>query len=284
MTKFHLALILLVFSTNALAANNISLNASAGITLDDNITRAKLNSDAIDDTILNLDFSVDYKLPLNDISKLMTRASLNFNQYQDISRWSFYDLALQLDYQIQPTPGYTSPWFFFAFTIGQLRYDSDQRDGDYHDISLGMVKRLSDIINFRFAVENRSIDADDSTGIFDLDTTRIYLNFDYKLNRHNIIYTTLTRTDGDFITTVLYNSPIIASLGSTPWVKDDFFTSIDWWSYKLDATTLSLLLGYNHAINSNQSIDASVMYYNTDAYADIDYDGIIMQFNYMYRF
>ena len=147
-----------------------------------------------------------------------------------------------------------------------------------------MVKRLSDIINFRFAVENRSIDADDSTGIFDLDTTRIYLNFDYKLNRHNIIYTTLTRTDGDFITTVLYNSPIIVSLGSTPWVKDNFFTSIDWWSYKLDATTLSLLLGYNHAINSNQSIDASVMYYNTDAYADIDYDGIIMQFNYMYRF
>ena len=54
--------------------------------------------------------------------------------------------------------------------------------------------------------------------------------------------------------------------------------------YQLDTTALSLRLGDNYALSSNQSIDASIFYYDADGYSNNDYDGMIAQLNYLYRF
>ncbi|MCE9680654.1 hypothetical protein LZP69_16160, partial [Shewanella sp. AS1] len=69
-----------------------------------------------------------------------------------------------------------------------------------------------------------------------------------------------------------YNStntpPHPPSLDDVPWVDDD--EAFPWltnsWTYKLDADTWSLRLGYVHALASNQSIDASLLQYQTSAY------------------
>jgi hypothetical protein len=284
MTKLYLVLILLTFNTACLATNNILFDGSAGIVLDDNITQAKNSADVKDDSILNFGLSAGYKIPFNDISKLLIHLSLDTSQYSDISRWSFYDLALKFDYQIQPGTGYTAPWYYISATLGQLAYDSNQRDGSYTRYGLGMVKRLSDTIDVRLGAENQSIDADENIGVFDLDTVRIFLNLDYKFDASHISYITLAHTDGDYVTTVLNTSPIIASLGPALSVVDDIFSNGSWNSYKTDASTLSLLLGHNYAINSLQSIDASILFHKTDAYQNIEYDGIILQLNYLHRF
>lgn len=42
-------------------------------------------------------------------------------------------------------------------------------------------------------------------------------------------------------------------------------------------------LGDNYLIDHHQAIDASLMFYSADTYAE-DYDGMIVQLSYLYRF
>ncbi len=66
--KKYFSVLLFSISSATLAATPIKTDVSAGYTYDDNITRAELDRDIETDSILNLDASAAYRLPLNDMS------------------------------------------------------------------------------------------------------------------------------------------------------------------------------------------------------------------------
>lgn len=119
--------------------------------------------------------------------------------------------------------------------------------------------------------------------IFSITSTRLYGQLDFKFDQ-NTLYTSLAYHTGDITST--NTPPHPGSLNALPWINDDaaFPGLNNTWTYRLDADTWSLRLGYVYAISGDQSLDASVLYYTATAYGENNYDGIISNITYFYRF
>jgi len=263
------------------AATTVDLTLSAAYINDNNITRAELNSDILKDSILNVTADAAYNLKLNNNSSINFNGLLSFNQYQDFDKLSNTRLGLGAKYIIQPDTAYTAPWYTASINIQDWEYDSDMRSGSFFQLSFNYGKRLTDRMELRAGLDIENRDAE--SVIFDTENKRLFVNLDLKLSDRNTLYTSLSYNDGDIVSSVLSTSPTTLKLASIPWEIDDAFPST-WWSYKLDANTYGLMLGDNYAINSNQSFDISLFYFNSSAYAGSDYSGLITELRYFYRF
>ncbi len=289
MKKYFSILPCLVFSTFLLpsatfAASPIQTGISAGYTYDDNVTRAELDQDIEKDSILNLDASAHYKIPLNLKSYFSLKGTVELNKYLDFDKLSNNRLGIHGSYHIRPFNGYTATKFFARLSYVARLYNSDQRTGSATYLQLGLNKRLSDVVTIYAGYIKENIDSDESKGVFDLDNNRLYLETDFKTGKNNTLYATLNYIDGDVVSTTIPNSTIIGAAEAI--VRDDAFLDLtpDRWAYKLSAKTTTLEIGDTYAIRSNQAVDASVLYYRSKADAGIVYSGLIASLSYYYRF
>ncbi len=287
-----LALIVLSFSAHA-SSKPYGINLDAGIISDDNVGRAALASDIVSDTILTLGINVDYSFHLDAHSLMMLSSGLESYQYQDFDKLSNTLLFVRADLELQPHHGFTAPWYLLSLEYSAANYDSSLRDATGLTAELAIGKRMTDRISIRGGLLFESFDAD--VREFDNDNMRVYLNSDYKLSEHNIIYLTLAYTDGNTTTSTTDTTP--ASKTSNPprfghhlpnEVKtislraDDAFRN--GFVYQLDTESSSLQLGINYGLSDHQSIDASAFYFRSDSFGSDTYDGTILQLSYLHRF
>ena len=189
MNTKHLIIALLLISNNIFAATDMNTTLFAGLTSDNNISRAELGSDIEKDSILNLGASTNYKYAINNISNIILSASAEYNQYQDFDKLSHFKLGIAASYQIQPTQGFTAPWYSISFGYKLLDFESDNRDGPYTNLGFDFGKRLTDLMSLRAGYHIESIDAEAWPSAFDTDNNRLYVNIDFKLNPQNTLYT-----------------------------------------------------------------------------------------------
>lgn len=281
MMKIISSLLLLAWSTWLVAAP-LQSDISAGLTIDNNITRAELDRDIEKDNILNLDAATAMRLPLTENSYFSVGASLALNQYLDFTKLSNTRLGVNSSYHIRPDPGYTSMKYFVQLGYELRMYDSDQREGSALQYGLGFSKRITDLIKLRAGYNKETIDADHV--VFEADNKTLYVDAEYKLSASNRLYLTLSRLDGDIVATTVPTTKIIQYASAI--VRDDAFLDLtpDRFAYKLSAKTNVIRLGDNYAIDSQQGVDASVIFYNASAYGDNDYSGMIINLSYLMRF
>jgi hypothetical protein len=274
-------LLLLLWSALSVAAP-LQFDVSAGFTLDDNITRAETGSDIEKDTVLNIDAATALRLPLNDISYFTVGGSLSENHYLDFSKLTNTRLGVNASYHIRPSPGYTAIRYFAQLAYELRIYESGLRDGSSIQFGLGLSKRLTDLITLRAGYHKEKINADHV--VFDANNRTLYLDAEYKLNASNNVYLTLSNFDGDIVATAVPTAKIIQYASAI--VRDDAFLDLtpDRFAYKLSAKTNTIRLGDNFAIDSRQSLDGSVIFYNASAYGGNDYSGTIFNLNYGMRF
>ena len=275
----------LTCSFSVLAASPVQTDLSAGYTYDDNVTRAELDRDIEKDNVLNLDASARYKIPFNDISYFSLKGTLELNKYKEFDKLSNNRLGIHGSYHIRPFSGYSATRFFVLGSYERRFYKSDQRDGSATLFQLGLDKRLSDVVTIRAGFIKEKIDAAETKGVFDADNNRFYLDGDFKWGRNNTVYLTLSRFDGDIVSTTVPTTNIVTA--ARPFiVRDDAFLELtpDRYAYRLDAKTNAIKVGDNYSIDSNQAIDVSIFYYDTAAYGGNDYTGTIFNINYLYRF
>lgn len=285
MSKYFSVLLLFSFASAALAATPLKTDVSAGYTYDDNVTRAELDSDIEKDSILNVDASAAYKFPFNDISYFSIKGTLEINQYLDFDKLSNTRLGIHGIYHLRLSSGYTATRYIVRLAYESRMYDSDQRDGSATEIELGLSKRLTDLMTLRAGFIQESIDAD--SFVFEADNDRLYLDLDFRLNQKNTLYVTLGYLDGDLVSTAAENPKLFAELPSTRyWVVDDAYTELTptRWAYRLSASALSIRLGDNVSLGSNQALDGSIFYYDAESDGSSSYSGLIYNVNYLYRF
>ena len=279
--KKILLICLFIFSQNAYTATPFNTYLSAGLTFDDNITNGRDSKDIEKDQILALALTGSYNIPIDNKSKFIINGTLQLEQYQDFDKLSNNEITLSFDYQVQPNQLFTSPWYYLSATVSNIEYDSDFRDGTAMELSLGVGKRITDKIKIIAGFSVYSSDAENN--IFDVDYNRLFINTDLKLSTQTTLYTTLSYYDGDIISTNVPPHP--AELSGIPWVNDDAYPSLsNPWTYRLDAETLSIRIGSHYTIHSNQAIDVSWLYYDSDAYGNFTYDGSQLALEYLYRF
>lgn len=282
--KARLSPVLLLVPFPVLAAQVSDLTLSAGITLDDNITRAEQDKDIQSDTILSGAARGTYRLPVNSISNLQFTGRFEHQEYRDYDRLSRNNFNLVARYNIQTQYRFTSPWYYIAVNIGMQDVDVDSRDANLLEWQLGMGKRLTDRIKFMASFVSQEHNAD--TDIFDTRSSRFSVNMDWRTHHNNLVYTTLGYTDGDVVVTTVYPYPSNLDYYQVTHINDSasFPGLVNPWTYKLNATTRSLVIGDNYAIAGHQSLDISLLMYASDADYGFKYDGRIIQLNYFYQF
>lgn len=275
--------LLLLLSSVSFASTPFSSSLSVGLTHDDNITNAKRNFDIQSDQILSLSATGTYTYTINGRSNLIFGGTLQHEHYLDFDKLSNNELSFQATYQIQPQRQFTSPWYIVSVRTGLIEYDSDFRDGDYMEFSLGMGKRLTDKTSLNIGYVTFSSSADSSYHEADYD--RLYCSLDFKLDQRNTLYTTLSYYTGDIISTSFYDGSSYAyNLTGLSHTGDDAYSANSPWTYKLDADTYSLGIGDNFALSSHQAIDAEIKFYQSDASYGFTYDRMIITLFYLHRF
>lgn len=280
MKKYFSVFLLFSFTTATLAAIPLKTDISGGYSYDDNVTRAERDRDIEKDTALNANASAAYTIPVNDVSYFSLKGTLEVNQYMDFSKLSNTRLGIHGSYHFRPSSGYTATRYLALISYVQRLYDSDQRDGSATYVKLGLSKRLTDLMSFRAGYINESIDA--NSIVFEADNDRLYFDLDYRVCEKNTVYTTLGYLDGDLVTT----APAGLGISYKYWVIDDAFRDLPLtrWAYRLTGNATTISLGDNYSIDSSQSVDGSVFYYDSESDAGSKYSGLIYNLNYLYRF
>ena len=269
-----------LLSRATMAASPLQTEISAGYTYDDNVTRAEFDNDIEKDSIINLDASARYNIPFNDISYFSLKGTLEINQYLEYDKLSNTRLGIRGSYHFRPFTGYTATRFFALAAYERRFYDSEQRDGSATYLQLGLNKRLTDSVTLFAGYIKEDIDANHI--VFDADNDRLYLDLDFRLTTNNTLYTTFGYLDGDLVTTARSGIGIVYDY----WVIDDAFTELSptRWAYKQTGKAVTIRIGDNYAFASNQAVDGSLLYYDSQSDAGGKYSGLILNLNYLYRF
>lgn len=301
--KTYLLCMTLIASPCSHAADTpYNFNLNTGLLYDDNIARATLEQDIVSDNIINLGLNADYRHHIQHESIVIFSGAVDAYQYQDFDKLSNIILSAKADYQIQPSHGFTAPWYHASFEYSLVNYQSTLRDSDGFTIELGMGKRLTDRINFRSGLiyEDFEAEADE----FDLENYRLYFSFDYKTSTANTYYLTLGYNDGNVATSTTDNTT--ASPKPAPTINKSSVPTLSYahhlpnevpggnlrpddafqngFVYQLDTNAITIQLGDNYALSSFQSIDASIFYYSAEDDTNSKYDGIIAQLSYLHQF
>ena len=280
--RYALFLVLIATTNLAYTANLYSITASAGVMVDDNLTRAQYERDIYDDRALFAGITGDYTYVVSGRSRAVLSAAAESWHYNE-ANLDHQTISIKGEYFFQAAAGFTAPWYSATLVLGLMPYEGNYRDANFHEVGLSAGKRLTDTTTLLAGLSHQQTSAE--VDFFTRTTARVFVNLDFKFNL-NTMYSTLAYSTGDFNST--NTPPHPPSLSALPWLNpnDDvaFPGLTNSWTYKLDANTWSFRLGYVYALASNQSIDASALYYTTAAYGDNDYDGMITTLAYLYRF
>ena len=279
----HALLASALVAAPVLASPTLNSSLHAGLSFDNNVTRAEKDRDIESDSLLQLGATSGLRHALGETLYASFKGRLDINAYNRFDKLSNTRLGLQAGLHFKPGSGYTAIRYHAVLDAERRLYRSDLRDGTAFTWRLGLGKRLTDVVSLRLGYLRQTINAGHS--VFDADNQRLYLDGEFRLIDNHAFFATFSYTDGEIVSTTVPTQEIIdASKGRI--VRDDAFLDLSpaRWAYKLDATTLALKLGDSYRLAPLQALQASLLYYDVQASGNNDYTGLVARVKYFYRF
>lgn len=282
--------VLIVAASLALAApaawaDSTRFGIDAEVERDDNVTRGPQDADRRDDTLLGVGAFVTRSILLGPKSGAVLRAGAKYNQFTDFDDLSNIVLSARAAYRVQPVVGFSTPWIELAADLQYLSHaDSELRDGTIASLTASVGSHVTDRIRLSAGagLDRRN---GDSTGLYDLSTTRLFATLDYRVGLESTIYGRIAHIDGDHVfnaidgTSQSWLSAINEVLVSDPALGPGFV------AYRLDAKTLVYDIGFNFPLRGPHTLDVSLTYYKSETDRDArEYDGTQVRLAYLYRF
>ncbi len=228
----------------------------AGITHDDNVTRAKSSSDKRSDTVYNVNISKVFALlPLSEQSRLVLTGALAGEKYSRHKRLSHVGLSADAKFQYRNSSEFFEPtWSAFA-KLTALSYDSSMRDGNQVAVGLSMERALTDRISvFGALTHNRRV-AD--SAVFETRDNSLSASIDYALGAASTLYLGGEYRRGDIISGGRRSLENI-SIAKVYAVDDAFAVGADtFYSYRIKGHTALLTIGYNLNLGERGALDFS---------------------------
>jgi hypothetical protein len=230
--------------------DELSFRVVADVGWDDNVNRAQ-NADRLADALATL--ALDARLPftLGDHARLLLGVSGGgqaFNRHDGLTH-SF--IGFQGELQYRRSSEFGAP-IWSAFVREETDwYRSSLRDGYNASAGVSVRKPWTDrILLFGAAAYNWR---DGRSVVFDTQDWSLRGNLDYSVTGQQTAYLGLEYRDGDAISTA---PPTLGYLDiADAVVLDDVFTDPPHYSYRYEARTGILTLGYNVAIGARQALD-----------------------------
>jgi hypothetical protein len=275
-----------------LAAEGWRFGASGEFAHDDNATRGLYDADQKGDSILSVEGSATRSMPLGARSGALFRGAAKYSRFTTFDDLSNLSMSGRAAWRTQPGTVFNSPIFEIAGTLDLLRHaDSKLRDGTIMTLEASVGSHLTDRTRLGggFAWDKRNGGDPGRAGevaIYDLDSTRLWANVDYRFGARNTAYVRITQVEGDQV----FNSVTVGGLTGA-WATDPAFASelgraTD--SYRVDSSTTIFDIGVNVALVRAHSLDFLYTSYSSKAKEGSQngnkYSGNIIRATYLYRF
>jgi hypothetical protein len=286
------ALLLIAPLAPSLAAEGWRFGTSGEFAHDDNATRGLYDADQKGDSILSVEGSATRSMPLGARSGALFRAAAKYSHFTTFDDLSNVSLSGKAAWRIQPGTGFSSPIFEAAGTLEWLQHaDSELRDGTIMTLEASVGSHLTDRTRLGggFAWDKRDGGETGRAGevaIYDMDSTRFWVNVDYRFGARNTAYARVTQMQGDQV----FNSVTVGGLTGA-WATDPAFAAelgraTD--SYRVDSSTTVFDIGVNVALVRAHSLDFLYTSYSSKAKEGSQngnkYSGSIIRATYLYRF
>lgn len=265
--------------TGIVQAADSEVDAELSATRDDNVSRAKSDTDEKGDNIVGLNINVQRAWPVNAYSGVLLRGNVQFDEYQHFDGLSHITADAGLTYRFQPVVGYSAPVFDIGAALERSAYaDSDIRDGTALQTDFAVSSRITDRIRLRggLGLERRWADQDQ---VYEWLHNRIYVGGDYRFSSKATLYASASRIDGDQVFT---SSPDPGLFSESKAVANDPVFGPRR-AYRVSATAHVLELGDSIVLSNNTTLDIGLRHFDISS-GDDDYYGTEFRVSWLYRF
>lgn len=237
----------------ALADTGFGSLVDAGLTLDDNVTRAKEGNDRLSDTAYSVNISKAKTFPLGGQSRLLLTGVLGGERFQTYTGLSHLEAGLETELQYRASSEFLAPTLGLFAKLKYEDYESDLRDGARYSVGLSISQPLTDRISLFAALASNQRTS--NSKVFSTVETSARMNLDYALSARQALYLSAEYRVGDVVSSgraSLENVTI-----SKVFVLDNAFTGGQFFSYKINGNTWLTTVGYNHSLGPNGAIDVA---------------------------
>lgn len=200
---------------------------------------------------------------LDEHSGLTVRGGTTLLEHARFSGLNELVLAANLRYRVQPTIGYTRPWYQLSLDLERHQFAcSAMRDATHAAIELTAGKRFTDRLDATVGIALRRGLADHGE-VFDLSERRLFLAAGYKFGPANTLYASLSHASGDQVFGADESSYLRGNIKAS--AEDPVFgKDID--VYRMAASTTSAEVGVNLPLRGAGAWDLSAKH--SRAYAN----------------
>lgn len=266
-------------------SKEVDVRFDAGYTFDDNVTRANVAVDKLSDHSYNTNLSAVMMVPVTLHSRALFSASLGgeaFDKYHGLNRFTE---SLQGELQYRNSAEFNSPTYGIFLKTFADQYESGLRSGSRYSAGLNIRLPITDRIMFFGAVAHSQRYA--KSAVFNIMDDSARINLDYALGRSGTIYLGGELRNGDIVST---GQPSLENVDiSYAFAPDVAFPGGQLYSYRFKGNTVIYTLGYNHGLNSRNSLDFSWRMIESTAdgrpsFATTPSSYIVNQYSFVYLF
>jgi len=232
------------------------VQVDAGYTWDDNITRAKLNSDIRGDSIYTFNVSQTRMFFLGGNTRLLLTGAAGGERFQTFNGLSNVNIGGEATVQYRASAEFDTPTYGVFAKATALKHQSTLRDGYKYSVGLTASRPLTDRITIFGALSNNSRSA--NSAVFQTVDNAFRFNVDYSLRNSATLYFSGEYREGDIVSTgvsSLENVTLAKVL-----VQDDAYAGGKFFSYRFGGSTVLATLGYNIGLGAKDSMDFSWRY------------------------
>ena len=232
------------------------IQVDAGYTWDDNITRAKLNSDIRADSIYTFNASQTRMWFLSGNTRLLVTGSAGGERFQTFNGLSNLNLGGEVAYQYRASAEFDTPTYGVFAKVTALKHQASLRDGYKYSVGLTASRPLTDRITVFAALASNQRAA--TSAVFRTADTSLRFNVDYSMRNNATLYLSGEYRDGDIVSTgrsSLENITLAKVL-----VQDDAYAGGQFFSYRFGGSTVLATVGYNIGLGAKDSMDFSWRY------------------------
>lgn len=262
---------------------------------DDNIGRAELDRDTLEDNIVTLSGSLNMPRLLGSRAGLLNSLRLEYAAQAEWEDLSALTASAASTFRYQPGAAFSAPWYEAQLVAALMQHqDSDIRDGARLRLNLAVgsdfTDRLVGRVGYRYELR-RAWEGE----VFDLDSHRFSGSLDYGVNDWVTLYGTIAWQTGEVVSTATPRPQVLTAsearhldeaLSERPLgaARVGNFFEGDRVAYRLDADSLTGELGLNVALSRKLALDLSALHFQAYGDGDNDYDGLQLRAGILYRF
>ena len=235
------------------SARPFDVQVSTGFMHDDNVTRGKDAQDRLSDDSFRLTVGTDRVVRLNDFAQAVLRGSVGAESWRRYTRLARVFGEVQGELRYRASGDFDTPTFAAFARVAADEYRDALRDGYRYAAGASVQQALTDRIDMLATLAHNVRNA--RSAVFDLVDNSLRLRVDYRTGPAGIVYLGGEYRRGDVVSTG------VASLDNLDiaevFVADDAFPGRERFSYRFDARTDIVQLGWNWRLGADHSVDLS---------------------------